>query len=61
MEPFGLLNLLKTLIPNEETPPPSQPPESEPLPPPQPIEQEEKPNACLGFLEAHEKRAQRKR
>ena len=60
MEPFGLLNLLKTLLPPEqETASPPQ--KSEEEPPSPPAEMEEKPNACASFLEAHERRAKRKR
>jgi hypothetical protein len=60
MEPFGLLNFLKTLLPTEVTP--SQPtPENkeETTAKKNPLE-EEKENAYLLFIEAHEKRAKRK-
>lgn len=61
MEPFGLLNLLKSLLPDGNAEEPSAPPkdeEKEPAPPPV---QTRKENACLDFLEAHEKRAKRKK
>ena len=60
MEPFGLLNFLKTLLPDasaEEPPSPPLPTEEAQAPPP---EEEEKENAYLRFLEAHERRAKRK-
>ncbi len=61
MEPFGVFSLLKSMLTNppseskkrEDSPPPSKAPSAEepPLPP------QEKPNACLGFFEAHDRRS----
>ena len=59
MEPFGLLNFLKTLLPATDTEEQPTPPPQEENPPPPPKE-EEKENAYLSFLEAHERRAKRK-
>ena len=60
LEPFGLLNFLKTLLPTtqeEGQPVPEKEEEKLPSPPP---EKEEKENAYLHFLEEHERRARRK-
>ena len=60
MEPFGLLNFLKTLLPDTPSEEPSSsPPPTEEIQNPPPVE-EEKQNAYLLFLEAHERRAKRK-
>ncbi len=61
MEPFGLMQLLSNLLPKpaekSEEPAPSAPP----TPPPDAPVLEEKPNACVGFFEAHNRRAGRRR
>lgn len=60
MEPFGLLNFLKTLLPPvEEEANPSAKKEEESAPSPPAVEGE-KENAYLSFIEAHERRAKRK-
>nr|MBR6777983.1 hypothetical protein [Clostridia bacterium] len=60
MEPFGLLNLLKTLLPSTQDGESSPPPDlEENAPPPTPTQEKE--NACASFLAAHEKRAGRKK
>ena len=60
MEPFGLLNFLKTLLPADFDGMKSTPDNKEEAPPTPPIVQEEKENAYLHFIETHEKRAKRK-
>ncbi len=63
MEVFGLIKMLNSLLPKgensaEETGNAPPPPASEPTPPlPPPTE---KPNACLDFFNAHERRRKRK-
>ena len=60
MEPFGLLNFLKTILPTAEEegkPTPKKEEESVPSPPPM---EDKKENAYLSFIEAHERRAKRK-
>ena len=60
MEPFGLLNFLKTILPvAEEEVNPAPKKEEERAPSPPTIE-EEKENAYLSFIAAHERRAKRK-
>jgi hypothetical protein len=59
LEPFGLLNFLKTLLPPTEEAPQHPAPEEEKEPYPPPVE-EEKENAYLRFIEQHDKRAKRK-
>jgi len=58
LEPFGLLNLLKTLLPNEPTKPPEEeePQANAEQPSPQEQEPKQTENACAAFLEAHERR-----
>ena len=60
MEPFGLLNFLKTLIPTTEEEVQS-PQKKEDFTAPSPAKTEEKKeNAYLHFIEAHDRRAKRK-
>ena len=59
MDPFGLLNFLKTLLPPAEEPTMPSPSIEEKEPSPPPVE-EEKENAYLRFIEQHDKRAKRK-
>ena len=59
LEPFGLLNFLKTILPPTNEEEKKEPPPKEEAPPSPPAEKE-KQNAYLLFLEAHEKRAKRK-
>ena len=60
LEPFGLLNFLKTLLPPiaEELQPTVKKEETDTPPPP--AVEEKKENAYLLFVEAHDKRAKRK-
>ncbi len=63
MEPFGLLNLLKTLLPAEpmETPKREEMPTDKEEPTAEKAKDlEEKENACAAFLEAHERRKRKK-
>ena len=60
MEPFGLLNFLKTLLPADIEGDKPTPENKEEAPSPPPAPQEEKENAYLHFIEAHDKRAKRK-
>ncbi|MBQ8429317.1 MAG: hypothetical protein IJX30_04410 [Clostridia bacterium] len=63
MEPFGLFDLLKTLLPtaqNAENPPPDTPnatANDKPLQPPAPAAESERTNACLDFISRHDARA----
>ncbi len=64
MEPFGFFQLLRSMLntpPTEGAPTAEKEPPSEgqrqPLPP---TKEQEKPNACAAFFEAHERRARRK-
>ncbi len=64
MEPFGLFQLLNSLLPKPasaseeggETPPPKEEKTQPPIESPPPA-----PNACLGFFEAHDRRAKNTR
>ena len=62
MEPFGLFNLLKTLLPSTNEPADSAP-QNTPQPPPKntsaPTENPPPPshNACLEFMAKHDERA----
>jgi hypothetical protein len=60
LEPFGLLNFLKTLLPSEEKGEQNTPVVKEETPPAPSPSEEEKENAYLHFIEAHERRAKRK-
>ena len=60
MEPFGLLNFLKTLLPPIEEEQKNTPANKEEIPSSPPPDKEEKENAYVLFLEAHERRAKRK-
>ena len=60
MEPFGLLNFLKTLLPPIEEEQKNTPTNKEETSPSPPQNEEEKENAYVLFLEAHERRAKRK-
>ena len=70
MEPFALLNLLKTLLPDapQQTPPAPAQKEESPAPTP-PAEEDKAPeqrqsepyNACVSFWEEHERRAKKTR
>ena len=58
MDPFGLLNLLKSAVspaPNTEAPAPQPLPEQEQIPP----EKTETANAFVDFMVAHDTRAKR--
>ena len=68
MEPFGLFNLLKTLLPQTEentvqNPPQEEkqfsPPQTEPNGNTPQATQPEKENACLSFFEEHDRRAKK--
>ena len=60
MEPFGLLNFLKTLLPTDFDEVKINPENKEETPPSSLEPQEKKENAYLHFIEAHDKRAKRK-
>lgn len=63
MEPFGLFDLLKTLLPdppkNTENQPqnPTPPPQKSPAPPPENPPYREQTNACWEFMTKHDERA----
>lgn len=60
MEPFGLLNFLKTILPPVEEGVKATPEKKEESAPAPPVVKDEKENAYLSFIEAHERRAKRK-
>ena len=60
MEPFGLLNFLKTILPPIEEEVKPTPKKEEESAPSSPAVEGEKENAYLSFIEAHERRAKRK-
>ena len=60
MEPFGLLNFLKTILPAAEEEVKSAPKKEEESAPSPPAVEDEKENAYLSFVAAHERRAKRK-
>lgn len=63
MEPFGLFDLLKTLLPDppkkEENPPqsPASPPQNPPAPPPETTSYPHQNNPCWEFMTKHDERA----
>ena len=60
MEPFGLLNFLKTILPAAEEEVTTAPKKEEESAPSPPAVEDEKENAYLSFVAAHERRAKRK-
>jgi hypothetical protein len=63
LEPFGLLNLLKSLLSNEQFSPAKEEEkqaEKEQTAPQKTPDEKPKTNACTAFLEAHERRKRKK-